>query len=72
VDHRRGPNPTKNWETLIPKALAVEKWPASWIRMMARMATTYTRIWSHVGIRNPLAAGKEREDRRWAGWTSPR
>src|SRR2546422_10573361 len=39
VDHRRGPNPTKNSSTLIPNHFAAPKCAASWIRIVTRMAT---------------------------------
>src|SRR5712691_11301555 len=48
---RRGPNPTKNCSTLILNALAVMKWPVSWMSTMVRMATTYRTTTSHGAIR---------------------
>src|SRR5438132_6398620 len=40
TDHTRGPKPTKNSSTLIPKSLAKPKCALSWMRIVTRMATT--------------------------------
>src|SRR5207253_3448323 len=61
MDHRRGPNPTKNSSTLILNSLAKPKCADSWMRIVRRIATTNRMIPRELDTSEPslLVTGEQ-------------